>query len=162
MTDPSPEPAMIEVLPEAIQLDIDAADASAAIRAVAAPLVAAGRVTAAYVDAAVAREATFPTGLPTEPEPIAVPHADPDGVIVPSIAIGRLRAPVEFIEMATLDRRLPVRLVLLLALQSKDQAAVLSQLIRAVQDRELLGVMLASPSPGDIARRLRSVLSRNA
>jgi PTS system galactitol-specific IIA component len=160
--DPSAEPAILEVLPEAIQLDIDAADASAAIRAVAAPLVAAGRVTEAYVEAAVVREATFPTGLPTVPEPIAVPHADPDGVLVPSIAIGRLRAPVEFIEMATLDRRLPVRLVLLLALQSKDQAAVLSQLIRAVQDRELLAVMLASSDPADIAGRLRSALSADA
>jgi PTS system galactitol-specific IIA component len=162
MTDTPAEPAMLEVLPEAIQLDIDAADASAAIRAVAEPLVTAGRVTEAYVEAAVVREAMFPTGLPTVPEPIAVPHADPDGVLVPSIAIGRLRAPVEFIEMATLDRRLPVRLVLLLALQSKDQAAVLSQLIRAVQDRELLDVMLASPSPAEVADRLRSALSADA
>lgn len=148
----------VSVSADAIRLDLDAADAAEAIRAVAAPLVAAGHVTADYVAAAIAREATFPTGLPTAPEPVAVPHADPDGVLVPSIALGRFREPVEFTEMAA-DRRLRVRLVLLLALQSKDQAAVLSLLIRGLGDGSLLAFLLESTSAEAIATRLRGLIA---
>lgn len=148
----------VSVSADAIRLDLDAADAAEAIRAVAAPLVAAGHVTADYVAAAIAREATFPTGLPTAPEPVAVPHADPDGVLVPSIALGRFREPVEFTEMAA-DRRLRVRLVLLLALQSKDQAAVLSLLIRGLGDGDLLAFLLESTSAEAIATRLRGLIA---
>lgn len=158
MTDTAVEP-VIHVSPQAVLLGVDAASAEDAIRAAGMPMVAAGWVTDDYVDAVVAREARFPTGLPTLPEAIAVPHADPDGVLTPSIAVARLRRPVGFVEMATIDRRLPVRLVLLLALQSKDQAAVLSKLIRGLQEAATLGFFLASPSPAAIAERLVLLLS---
>src|SRR3990172_5163496 len=122
----------IRIAARAVQLDVDAADAAASIRLAGAPLIEAEWVTPAYVEAAVARERTFPTGLPTQPEAIAGPHADPPGVSDPAIAVLRLRSPVDFVEMATSDDRLAVRLVLLLALKSKDQARALGALIRAV------------------------------
>jgi PTS system galactitol-specific IIA component len=110
----------------------------------------------------VAREATYPTGLPTSPEPIALPHADPDGVLVPTVAVGRCRSPVEFVEMATTDRRLPVRLILLLALQSKDQATVLSRLVRAFGEPELMAFLLSSDRPAEIAARLTDRITGDA
>jgi PTS system galactitol-specific IIA component len=150
--------AAIAVEAELVRLDLEAATAADAIRAVGAALVAGGYVEERYVAAAVEREATFPTGLPTLPEAIALPHADPVGVRRPAIAVGRLRRPVEFVEMATEGHRLPVRLVLLLALQSKDQAAVLGALVRGFQDGELLQLLTSSSSPTEIAEAIRGVV----
>jgi PTS system galactitol-specific IIA component len=148
----------IAVEPELVRLDVEAATAADAIRAVGAAMVAGGYVEDRYVAAAVDREATFPTGLPTLPEAIALPHADPVGVLRPAIAVERLRHPVEFVEMATEGHRLPVRLVLLLALQSKDQAAVLGALVRGFQDGQLLGRLTSSSSATEIADAIRGVV----
>jgi PTS system galactitol-specific IIA component len=148
----------IRVTPAGVTLDAGVGDAAAAIRLVAAPLVADGSVTPAYVEAVVARESTYPTALPTLPEPVAIPHADPDGVAVPSIAFGRLAAPVEFTEMASEDRRLAVRLILLLALQSKDQAPVLSGLIRGLQQPGLIELLATGRSADEIARRIGELI----
>lgn len=149
----------IHIAARAVRLDVDAPDAAAAIRMAGEPLVEAGWVTSDYVEAAVARERAFPTALPTEPEAIAVPHADPDGVRAPAIAILRLRQPVSFVEMATADRNLPVRVILLLALQSKDQAAVLGALVRALQGEALLSFLVDSSSPAAVAERIRAVVA---
>ena len=156
------QPAAVLVSQNAVQLDARAADAPAAIRLAARPLLEARWVTPAYVEAAVAREAQYPTGLPTRPEPIAVPHADPDGVAVASISLLRLLDPVPFIQMATSDITLPVRLVLLLALRSKDQARMLSALIRGLRDVDLLTFLLTEASARAIARRLSIAVEREA
>lgn len=148
----------IAIEPELVRLDLEAASAADAIRAVGASLVAGGYVEERYVAAAVEREATFATGLPTVPEAIALPHADPAGVLHPAIAVGRLRHPVDFVEMATEGHRLPVRLVLLLALQSKDQAAVLGALVRGFQEAELLQLLASSSSAAEIAGAIRGVV----
>ena len=150
--------AGIAIEPELVRLDVEAGSAADAIRAVGASLVAGGYVEERYVAAAVEREAAFPTGLPTAPEAIALPHADPPGVLHPAIAVARLRHPVEFVEMATEGHRLPVRLLLLLALQSKDQATVLGALVRGFQDGELLELLTSSSSPTEITEAIRGVV----
>ena len=153
-----PSRSGIRISAAAVTLDATAADAATAIRRVAAPLVDEGFVTSSYVDAVVTRETVYPTALPTLPEPVAIPHADPDGVIVPSIAFGRLAEPVEFTEMASEDRRLAVRLVFLLALQSKDQAPVLSGLIRGLQQPGLIELLATSRSGDEIAARIGTLI----
>lgn len=155
---PPVEAAPVLVSVRAIQLDLEAADPAAAIRAVGAPLVAAGWVAPEYLEAAVRREAIYPTGLPTTPEAVAVPHADPDWVARPAIAIGRLRRPVRFLEMATTDHELSVRIVLLLALRSKDEAAVLGTLVRGFQSGDLLAFLGTTDSPAAVAERVATLL----
>lgn len=144
---------------DAVQLDVAVSDVGEAIRCAGAPLVEAGLVTSGYIDAVVARERRFPTGLPTRPHAIAVPHADPDGVRTPSFAFLRTSAPVSFVEMATVERVLDVRLVLLLALQSKEQAAILGSLIRALQDESLVDFLATAASSGAIADRLAALVN---
>ena len=95
------------------------ADDAAAIRRAAALLVQAGAVTEEYADAVIAREREFPTGLPTQPIGVALPHAD-RGVQRPAIALMTLQEPVLFYEMGTGERQIPVTLVIMLALPSGD------------------------------------------
>ena len=64
--------------------------------------------------------------------------------------------------MATADRALAVRLVVLLALHSKDEAAGLSRLVRGVQDGELLPFLLSTTSRDAVAERLNGLLAPEA
>lgn len=136
----------VKSLPVVVATEVTAADARAAIRALAGMLADAGHVEAPYADAVVAREDVFPTGLPTDP-PVALPHADPDHVRRTAMAIGTLVAPVRFKEMGNPDHEIAVRLVFLLAVKSKDEAVhLLRQLVLAFRNHDALRRLERAPS----------------
>ena len=58
-----------------------------------------GYVSSGYREMLVNRERNFPTGLPTEPFHVAIPHTDPKCVIKPCVLICRLAHPVAFRDM---------------------------------------------------------------
>jgi galactitol PTS system EIIA component len=122
-TAPSPGETTVDIgtLLDARSVDADVAcaDAIEALRQAANLLVRAGAVTDDYAEAAIAREVEYPTGLPTEPTGVALPHAD-SGVLRPAISLLTLRTPVVFGEMGTGEPRVPVRLVLMLAFPPGD------------------------------------------
>ena len=60
------------------------------IRQLAQPLVAAELVVPDFADHVLKREATYPTGLPTEPPCVAIPHTDHKHVRHNAIAVGIL------------------------------------------------------------------------
>ena len=76
-----------------------------------ARLRAGGYVADTFLEAVLAREALYPTALPTRPEAIAIPHCDAVHVRRPFIAVTRLASPVSWHEMADNDVTHPVRLI---------------------------------------------------
>jgi PTS system galactitol-specific IIA component len=104
----------------------------------------------------------MPTGLPTTPVGVAVPHADPDHVRTPAVAVGRAVTPIAFAEMASPERTVEVRLVFLLALSSKQQAAMLSALVTAFQREGFLGSMLAADTALDVTSIVQSAVAADA
>jgi PTS system galactitol-specific IIA component len=95
------------------------ADVSGALRLAADLLTRVGAVASTYADEALAREAEYPTGLPTAPVGVALPHAD-RGVIRPAISVLTLAEPVIFREMGTGENWIPVRMIIMLALPAGD------------------------------------------
>lgn len=87
-----------------------------AIDKLAATLYMNGYVNETYTEAVKVRELDFPTGLPTVPYSVAIPHADTEHSIHPAIAVGILHSPVPWIEIATNDSWLQVKVVFLLAI----------------------------------------------
>jgi PTS system galactitol-specific IIA component len=146
---------MIE--PELCVVGLDASSAEGAIRALARLLHAAGRVHATFEAAAVARELRSPTGLPFEPLAVALPHAEPEHVVSPAIAIATLATPVPFREMGTPATQLACGLVVMPAFGSKQQAdAELSRLIEALQDPETTRALAAAKTPQALCATLRA------
>lgn len=145
-------------LPVLVAAGLPASDAARAIRALSAMLADAGYVEPAYADAVVAREALFPTGLPTDP-PVALPHADPDTVRRTAMAVGTLAAPVTFKEMGNPDHELAVRVIFLLAVRGKDEAVhLLKQLVLALRNHGALRRLERAPSEGEARAVLRELL----
>ncbi|MCO5734151.1 PTS sugar transporter subunit IIA [Rhizobium sp. SSA_523] len=103
-------------------------------------LLARGKVRPSYRGAVEQRELDMPTGLPLEDGlAVAVPHTDPHHVLVSSAAVATLKEPVTFRSMDDPDKELPVRLVFMLALHSKEeQLEMLSAIGGLIQDNKTL------------------------
>jgi galactitol PTS system EIIA component len=104
-----------------VAFDLEARDAAAAIHVLAQKLHAQDLVAADYGQRVWARERAHPTGLPTEPFPIAFPHADAVGVHHPALAAALLRKPVTFRSMEDPDEELEVQIVLMLANKNPEE-----------------------------------------
>jgi len=145
---------------EHILAGVEAADAHDAIRKLTAHLVESGDVTPEFADDVWKREETFPTGLPTQPLAVAMPHADPDHVLRSSVAIGVLKSPVTFAQMGTDGSTvLDVHMVFLLAIKEKEkQVEMIQQLVRLIQSPNLLSGLSGARNASEAMALIRDVL----
>jgi len=130
---------------------LKADDAEAAIRALGLALTACGLVRPSYTAAVLTREMTSPTGLPLAGRKVAIPHADPEHVLAPAVAVATLAAPVTFCEMGNPASRLDVELVALLALSDKQSAQEeLVQLVELFQDAAYVDRLVGAPDDASL------------
>jgi len=121
-------------------------------------LVRTGSVTPAYIEAVCERERTFPTGLLTGDVNVAIPHADPQHVTKPAVALGVVKESVPFGNMADPEMKIPVQVVFLLAPdKSERQLALLEQVMNLIQDQEQMKAIMEAQEAAGVWR----VLSRN-
>lgn len=100
-------------------------------------------VTEGYVEAVQEREKTFPTGLPTEPIGVAIPHTDPKYVKENSISLALLAKPIKMKVMASQDEYTNVSIIFLLSLgESNKQLNILQKIMNIVQNKELLAQLM--------------------
>ncbi|UFT98599.1 PTS sugar transporter subunit IIA [Radiobacillus kanasensis] len=96
-------------------------------------------VKPSFYQAILERERVFPTGLPSEPFGIAIPHTDTEHVYTPAIAVGFLEEPIDFTVMGTEDIQIPVHIVFMLAMKEpNDQLSLLENMINLIQDSVFL------------------------
>lgn len=136
---------------EHILLGVNATDAEQVIRVLTDSLVQSGNAAPEFATDVWKREQVFPTGLPTQPFPIAIPHADPDHVLASAVCIGVLRSSVQFTQMGTDGSTvLDVRIVFLLAIKEREkQVDMIQQLMTLIQSPSLLSGLLEAPSPAE-------------
>ncbi len=126
-----------------------ATTAEEVVRALAQRLRAEAHVEATFEAAAVLRERRSPTGLPFPGMGVAMPHAEPEHVVSPAIALASLATPVRFREMGSPATQIEVELVVMPALTTKEQAgAGLARLIELLQD-EKLRISLSGATTGE-------------
>ena len=113
------------------------------IHQLAQPLVTAELVVPDFADHVLEREATYPTGLPTEPPCVAIPHTDHKHVRHNAIAVGILPEPVVFADMGGDSDPVPVRVIFLLALgESNKQLNALGWIMEMIQDTPFMRALL--------------------
>lgn len=122
-----------------------AESADAVLKALAERLLKAGHVRPSFEQAAIVRERRSPTGLPFPGCGVALPHAEPEHVVTPAIAVATLAKAVPFRQMGSPATKLDVTLVVMPALTAKEQAAGdLSRLIGLLQDETLRHALTAA------------------
>jgi galactitol PTS system EIIA component len=110
-----------------------------------------GYVKDSYIEAVIAREKVYPTGLPGCELSIAIPHTDREHVNKTVIAVGIMENPVEFAMMGNPEEVLKCEIVMCLAISdSKNQIDLLKKLMGVIQDGELLGKIRHSEDKNQI------------
>jgi PTS system galactitol-specific IIA component len=108
----------------------------------------AGFVRASYAKAVLDREEIFPTGLPTRPFGIAIPHTDSEHVEAGAIAVGILQHPTQFREMGGAENQwIDAHIVMALAIVDPGSvSSILRSLAMAFQDPDFLSGLKGSSS----------------
>lgn len=135
-----------------MQVGAQAANTEEAIKLLGGMMAQEGFVEDSYWEDVFKREQTFPTGLPTLPVAIAIPHADPDRVIKSGIAVAVFSQPIKFRIMGSNDQdELDVPLVFMLALKDfKQQTAVIRDLLMLIQSNTIISDIHKAASPAEI------------
>lgn len=106
---------------ELIALNVEAENYEEAIRKVGALLYDNGYVKDTYIDAVVARELDFPTGLILQDINIAMPHTAGVHVNNPAVCVAKLAKPVIFGHMGDPDTKVEAELLFMMAIKSPDE-----------------------------------------
>lgn len=80
-----------------------------------------GVVKDTFIKKVLEREKVFPTGLPTEPVKIAIPHTDAEHCNASAIAVATLSKPIKFGLMGDDSKTIDVQIVFLLAINRKEE-----------------------------------------
>lgn len=122
-----------------ILLDVEADTKEEVLRTMAANLEEKNLIKDSYVEAVIAREQEFATGLPTAGYSVAIPHTDVEHVNQKTISVAILKNPVDFGVMGDPDGTTPVKIVFLLAMDESDaQLNLLQRLMQVFQDEDTL------------------------
>ena len=98
-----------------------------------------GIVKDSFVEGLIQREMDYPTGLPTMPYAIAIPHTD--SIHVNNLAVGfvKLKEPIKFYNMGNKNLELDVHFVFVLCLKKAEyHMKILTSLIQMFQDNETM------------------------
>lgn len=117
----------------------DAKDKEEALKILAEEFMKSGVAKDTFLNGIIEREKVFATGLSLENMCVAIPHTDPEHVNRTQVGFMSLNEPVEFIEMGTDDKVIPVTMLFMLALkEAHEQLDMLMKLMDVFQDNELM------------------------
>lgn len=104
-----------------------------------------------YIDALIAREKEFPTGLDVDGIGVAIPHTSAEHVNKVGVAIAILDKPVPFVQMGMEDETTDVRLVFMLAVVDPSaHIDRLQRMIEIIQDKTVLNRLMEAKKPDEI------------
>lgn len=132
---------------ELIVRNVEAVDAEDAIRQVGQYFLRAGFVKDTYIDAVVAREKVFATGLQLADIAVAMPHTDPQHVNRPGVCIAQLAHPVTFAHMGDPDVTVEAEMLFMMAIKNPDeQVELLQKVLSVFQQPEVVADFRAADS----------------
>ncbi|MDC3424578.1 PTS sugar transporter subunit IIA [Aquibacillus sp. 3ASR75-11] len=122
---------------ELIMINLEAESKERALSVLGSRLHEEGYVTDDFVKSVMEREQVYPTGLPTSPYGLAIPHTDSDKVIKPKIAFATLKEPIKFSSMSNMEEEVDVKIIFMLALKNPhEQLEILQKLTGIFQDSD--------------------------
>lgn len=132
-------------------IELEANSKEEALRLLGGRLIEQGYVKEDFIESLLEREKNYPTGLPTEPFGVAIPHTDGDRVHKSTVAFASLKNPVKFLMMGTDDKLVDVKLIFMLALKSPDdQLEMLQKLMELIQNPEMVSKLVQVKSADEL------------
>lgn len=149
----------MKLLDEAnVLLDVEVDTAEDCIRLAGDMFERNGYVKPGYADAVAEREKEYPTGLPGKGINIAIPHTNNKLVIAPAVGVIIPRKPITFNMMGMKENELECEVILPLVVKdSAQQIGMLKQMMKIIQDGELLKRLRDSRNNKEIMELLSSL-----
>jgi len=144
---------VLELLePSAVVLNYEARDAEEIISVLGEKLREAGYVQDTFVAGALERERSMPTGLPLGGEiNAAIPHTEIQHVKRAGLSLATLAREISFHNMVSPEEEVPVRLVVLMALdQPKAQVEMLMKVSELLQNECLIQKIMQAHTYEDV------------
>ncbi len=134
-----------------ILLDQDVHSFKEVIQLIGAEFEKAEIVKPSYVEAVVAREKVFPTGLAADGHNIAIPHTDPEHVLRPGMGVVVTKEPIEVSMMGSPDIKLQSKIFFPLGMEHpKKQLDLLRQLMNVFKTKEDLDTISSATTPEEV------------
>jgi galactitol PTS system EIIA component len=145
-----------------VKIQVNVKDSTEALRVAAQLLHREGVVKDSYESAIIERESVYPTGLPTEPVGVAIPHTDIEHVNYPGIAVLTLKHPIKFQLMGDPEGTVQVSIIFALAITDHHaQLETLEQLTSIFQDVALLESLANLGNAEEVVRTLATSFAKN-
>jgi Phosphotransferase system mannitol/fructose-specific IIA domain (Ntr-type) len=133
------------IYPELIMVNMQAKDAQDAIRQTGKLFYEHGFVKDTYVDAALAREVEFPTGLQLKDIAVAMPHTDSEHVLKPGVCVVSLAEPVVFAHMGEPEKKVKAEMLFMMSILNPDeQIETLQKVLGVFQTPEVVAEFKAA------------------
>lgn len=135
---------------------LEAEEEKEVLRKLGSVVVREGYAKESYVDALIAREEEFPTGLDVDGIGVAIPHTSVEHVNKVGIAIAVLNRPITFVQMGTDDETTEVRLVFMLAVVDPNaHIDQLQRIVEIIQDKTVLAKLMKAETADEIIQIIR-------
>ena len=139
-----------------VMTDLSFESAEQAIRFGAQQMLQCGYVKEGYADAVVEREKEFPTGLPTQPCGVAIPHTNSSLANTNALCFMKLKKAVRFRQMGDDEAFVEARCIVLLAVAGGEgHMDLLAGLMELFSDEALLAEILRAATADEIAAILK-------
>lgn len=112
-----------------------------------------------YIQAIQEREKEYPTGLPSTPPGITIPHANYEMVNKTTLAIATLKDPVLFHNMENNNEQLPIQIVIMMAIgEPHGQVEMLQKIVGIIQDEPLRQEMIRAGNDTELLELLKKAV----
>lgn len=146
-----------------ILLDVDVNTKEEVLTAMGNNLVEKRLVKESFIQAIIAREGEFATGLPTAGASVAIPHTDVDHVNRKTISVAILKDAVDFGVMGDDSETTPVQIVFMLAMdEAHSQLELLQKLMQVFQNADTLKYLVREKNKTNIKNLLEEKLDFTA
>ncbi len=148
--------------PRIIGYKVTSKDRDKALHEMADYLHSIGVVKGTYGDSVIERENKYPTGIDTEPIPVAIPHSEREEVIKTAILVGQTKkGGVWFQKIEGDGLWVSAKVIFMLAVDTdQGQLEVISQLMNVIQDPEVVQRIVEAETTEEIEAIVGSAFDR--
>ena len=108
-------------------------------------------VTETFYESLLTREENYPTGLPTLPFGVAIPHGDPEHVLHEKMVLIKPKRPIRFREMGNEEQWVNTSFVVLMCLKKEgNQVQTLSKMMEMFTDKVFMNKLMNVKSKNEL------------
>ena len=144
---------------ENVFIDVEVNDTDELFETIGRRMIDGGFAKDSFIQALKDREKAFPTGLPSGNIGVGLPHVDACHVLIPVVAVIRLKKPIQFVMMGSNDTIVDARVIFMLLLEAgESQLTMLQKLVDIIQNDDFMKKIVDRGSSDELFELLKDFI----